>query len=302
LLEGFICPNGSRIKIEGCFTRCQFEHRCMTLPSLALISSERKWTGRASTTQLLLGTMEAFLKLTKPYYTDPDKRAFMMEGIKHHKNLEVKAKELGIASEVALSIDKDIVDLLEWENGDLVLTDYKLWGSFKVAKALGIEEAGKQPDPSGATYKSSGKWGKAGSPKMVSVFRANPDKADNWEAELQLNNYRVKATPVLESIGLKISRMQVQATVRDGGLYIAKDRGIDRRVYTIPVPVIPDEVVIEYFITKQEALNIALEQGHWDWPCNEQECWGGNKCEEWCDVWEFCGKGRLVHDIGGKNV
>ena len=300
MLEGFICPDGSKIKIEDCFARCQFGHRCMTLPSLAIISSERKWTGMASTTQLLLGTMEAFLKLTKPYYVDPDKRVFMLGGITVHRNLDMKAKELGLTSELALSIDRDIIDLLEWDDGDLVLTDHKWWGSFKVAKALGIVEVGKQPDPSGAVYKTNGKWGKAGSPKMIPVFREDPDKVDNWEAELQLNNYRVKATPLLKSVGLKIKRMQLEVFVRDGGLYIAKDRGVVRRSYMINIPEIPDEVVMDYFCYKQDCLTKALQDKGWYVPCNAEECWGGNKCEEWCEVWEHCPKGRLVHEIGGK--
>lgn len=299
MLIGFICPDGQKISVEDCFKQCRFERRCMTLPSLALISSERKWSGRASTTQLLLGTMEAFLKLTKPYFVDPDKRAFMMGGIVHHRSLEMMAKELGLAAEMALSIDRDIIDLLEWENSDLVLTDYKQWGSFKVAKALGIIETGKQPDPTGKTYQRDGKWGKAGSPRMIPVFGQDPDKADNWEAEFQLNNYRVKATPLLESVGLAIKRMQLQVTVRDGGLYIAKERGIDRRVYMIPIPEIPDEVIIDYFCEKQDALNKALTDGEWLLPCNSKETWEGNKCEDWCDVWEYCPQGRLVHEIGG---
>lgn len=300
MLEGFICPDGQTVKIEECMASCRIGRRCMTLPSLVLLSSERQWTGRGSTTQLITGTMEAFLKLTQPYYVDPDKRAFMLGGIRHHQNMEDVAKELGLATEIALSIDRDIMDLLEWEGSDLVLTDYKWWGSYKVAKALGLVEVGKQPDPSGEVYKTNSKYGKAGSPKMVSVFAPDPSRVDNWEAEFQLNNYRVKATPLLEKVGLKIARMQLQITVRDGGLYVALDRGIVKRVYMIDIPEVPDEVVIGYFIFKQECLAQALDQGSWDLPCTVKESWEGNKCEDWCEVWEHCSKGRLVHSLGGK--
>jgi len=170
-----------------------------------------------------------------------------------------------------------------------VLTDLKLWGSYRVAKALGIVEVGKKPDPSGATYKSSGKWGKAGSPKMVPVFQQMPQEADNWESEMQLNRYRV----MLEERGITIGRMQVQATVRDGGLAVAFTRGIFRNTCMIPVPRLGDDEVRNYFQIKADNLAIALKDNRWDEPCNDRECWEGVRCKSYCDVARNCPKGIL---------
>lgn len=270
--------------------------RCLTLPSLKLISKEREWNGVASTTQLLNGTMYEYLRLTQPYYVDPDSRAFMLAGIKHHGALEEVAKELGLPSEVALSIDRDIFDLVEVEEEGLILTDYKLWGSFKVAMALGIVETGKKPDPSGAVYKSTGKWGKAGSPKMVGEFAQKPALADNWETELQLNRYRIK----LEDLGVKVARMQLQVTVRDGGLFIAEQRGVYRKIYRIPVKFLDNLEVGTYFAVKDTHLKEALMKG-WSEPCGSKECWDGIRCKDYCDVAQFCPKGKLVKTLeGGK--
>src|SRR3990167_7977846 len=124
MLEWFICPDQIQVRVKDCLSECRMAERCLTLPTLKLISNEREWTGTPSTTQLLIGTMEAFLKLTQPYSVDPDKRAFMLAGTIHHQKLEAIAKELGLPSEVALSVDRDIFDLLELEDGQLVLTDY----------------------------------------------------------------------------------------------------------------------------------------------------------------------------------
>lgn len=249
---------------------------------------------QASTTQLLNGTMLTYLTLTKPYYIDPDSKAFMLQGTKHHQELELIAKELGLASEIPLSVDRDIFDLLEIEDGKIVLTDYKLWGSFRIAKVLGIEEAGRQPDPSGELYKSSGKWGKAGTPKMIPKFQENPEKSDNYETEFQLNRYRV----MLAELGIRIDRMQLQVTVRDGGLYIAKNRGITRNFYKVPVRVIPDQDVLDFFNYKAECLKEALDAG-WDEPCNDRETWEGIRCQSYCDVWEHCSKGQIAHSQKG---
>lgn len=287
-LEWFRCPDGEITTIKDCLEKCRLGERCLTLPTLTVLSTEREWNGVASTTQLLNGTMMEFLKLTQPYVVDPDSRAFMLAGTRHHEALEVVAKELGLPSEVALSIDRDIFDLLEKENGDLVLTDYKNWGSYRVAKCLGIVETRKQPHPTD-TYKKLGWWGKAGTPKMIPVFQRMPQEAENWEAEMQLNRYRV----MLEDRGIPIKRMQVQVTVRDGGLQVARSRGVDRNTYMIPIPELENEEILSYFDDKATDLTKALADGKWDIPCDNRECWDGARCKGYCEVARNCPKGLL---------
>lgn len=296
MLKGFVCSDGEKVTLEECFQSCRMGDRCQEEPDLHMMSQEREWKGVASTTQLLNGTMLTYLKLSHDYWISPDSRAFMLQGTMHHKNLEEVAKELGLPVEIALSEDRDIFDLLVWHGKDLCLVDRKVWGSFRVAKALGIVEVGKEPSPDGACYKSSGKWGKAGSPKMVSKWGVDPSKADNYEAELQLNRYRVM---LKEKTGLNVAEMYLRVLVRDGGLYIAKNRGVDRLTYKIPVARLDDQYVLDYFEEKQGDLMIALEQG-WDIPCSPSESWGGIRCKQYCDVAEFCPRGKLVQSIGGE--
>jgi hypothetical protein len=265
----------------------------MTKPTLLAVSDNRVWNGTASTTQLLNGTMMEFLRITKPYSIDPQSRAFSLHGTLHHAALEDKAKELGLPTEVALTgDDRDVFDLLEPDTNGWVLTDYKTWGSYRVARAIGLVEVGKVPDPSGEVYKTSGKWGKAGSPKMVSKWEIHPDQADNWDAEYQLNRYRV----MLALRHVNITRMQVQATLRDGGLQVATSRGLDRNIYLIPIRMIPDATILSYFDDKQTKLKLALEQGWWTEPCNDRECWEGNRCKGYCEVAEYCPKGYLMQE------
>lgn len=294
MLENFVCPDKEVVLVEDCLKKCRMGERCLTLPTLKLISNEREWNGTASTTQLLNGTMLEYLKITQPYDVVPEERAFMLAGTLHHKALEEVAKELGLAAEIPLSVDRDIFDLIEVEEEGLVLTDYKLWGSYKVAKALGIVEVGKQPDPTGAVYKSTGKWGKKGDPKMIPIFDEIPELASNWEAEYQLNRYRV----MLEDLGIKINRMQLQVTVRDGGLALAHQRGVFNKMRRIPVEFIDSHEVKDYFEYKAGCLNEALAEG-WDTPCNNAECWDDVRCRSYCDVAQYCPKGQIVKSIEG---
>jgi len=290
MLEQFKCPDGDIIKVSDCLNECRMAERCMTLPTLTLTSEEREWNGVASTTQLLNGTMMEYLKLTKPYCVDPDSRAFMLAGTKHHQSLERVAKTLGLPAEVALSVDRDIFDLIEIEDDHLVLTDYKLWGSFKVAKALGLVKVGMKPDPSGATYKTTTRWGKAGEAKQVPVFATLADQIDLWEVEYQQNRYRVK----LEELGVKIARMQLQVTVRDGGLAVASSRGITRNVYRIPIKALRNEDVVGFFKFKDDQLQYALKYG-WTTPCTVAETWEGKRCADYCDVNMYCPQGILAN-------
>lgn len=296
MLEWYRCPDGQNIPVKEClaypYGSCRLPERCLTYPTLTKIAEEREWTGEPSTTQLLNGTMMEFLKLTQPYTVDPDSRTFALLGTRHHELLEEIAKTLNLPSEVALTgEDRDILDLLEPAgDGTYILTDYKTWGSYRVAKAIGLIEVGKKPDPNGAVYKTTTKWGKAGSIKQVSVFQEMPSETDNFEAELQLNHYRILFE---EKCNRKISKMRIQATIRDGGLAVARGRGLDRNTKMITVARLNDGDVLAYFREKRKALLLALEQGSWTSPCNEQECWDGVRCQSYCDVAMFCPKGML---------
>ncbi len=294
MIEWFRCPDGEIIPYKDCLTKCRMPERCETLPYLHLASDEREWTGEASTTQLLNGTMYSFLKITMPYTIDPDDMAFAIHGTKSHTQLEEKAKELGLPSELSATHDgRNIIDLIEYEDEVLTLTDYKTWGSFRVAKALGIVQTGKKPDPSGEVYKRGGIWGAAGSSKMVSVFQQMSNEVDNFEAELQLNRYRI----MLEETGIPVGRMRVHAIVRDGGLAVARGRGVERSTYIIPIQRLPDDKVKMYFHIKAKSLEEALRNNSWTTPCDNRECWDGARCRGYCEVASFCPKGILE---GGK--
>jgi len=244
-----------------------------------MMADERKWTGRPSTTQLLNGTMLEFLKITRGYTIDPQKRAFALLGTKHHEELAEVAHGLGLLAEVALSPDgKDIYDLLEPENGAWTLSDYKTWGSYRVVRALGIIKQGK------------GKEAK---------FRIVESEKDLWESEMQLNHYRI----LLEEHGVKVGRMQVQVTVRDGGLQVAQTRGIKDNIYLIPINRLPDGQVNLYFDMKNHALLASLENYKNDPqylppPCNSRESWDGARCRGYCEVSHFCPKGMMEQKGG----
>ena len=138
-------------------------------------------------------------------------------------------------------------------------------------------------------YKSSGKWGKAGTPKRITSWTAKPELSETEDEQLQLNHYRV----LLESQGYTpINKMRVQATVRDGGLKAAMERGVTNTIYLIDIPRMEDYQVESFFERKRIALVHAVTSGIAPAVCDAKESWGGRRCQDYCEVAPNCPKGK----------
>jgi hypothetical protein len=293
-LRNFICPDGGVISPGECLKEggCRSGNRCATRNYLKLAASERVWTGKPSTTQLIQGTLAAFLKITKPYDVPPESRAFMINGAMAHAKLENMDDEYSLAEEVFSGESiSGISDVIEEELGKVTLWDYKTSGSFKVVKALGLTKTERKVETE-EVYKSGTKKGQ----KRIKIIREltiNPDNVDVRDWTLQLNLYRIYAERKLLK---KISRLRVQVIVRDGGCHIAAGRGVFRKLYPIEIPIMRDEEVLEYFDLKKNDLNKALEQGYWEEICSKEENWDGLKCSKYCEVAQHCKYGKYLKE------
>ena len=272
-LSHFRCPDGVEIDADSCLSQCRLGQRCVTKATLlAIKNGEREWDGIPHVTQLLNGTMLEFLRITKPYTVDPQDRAFALLGSAHHKLLEEQEDSV-IIPEIPFETDvAGTSDSLEWDDrlGGYILTDYKTWGSFRVAKALGLVKEGK------------GKYAR---------FTQVEDRKDLHDVNLQLNMYRIG----LEGTGWKpIKQLQVQATVRDGGTYMARNNGIDKKIYTIPIDILLDDYVNKFFDIRSKMLKMAIDNNHMPYPCDDRESWGGRRCAGYCEVANYCPKGRAA--------
>jgi hypothetical protein len=288
-LKHFVCPDTIKIRVEECLKEsgCRMRNRCATRSYLRLIASERPWNGKPSTTQLIQGTMQAFLKLTQNYAVSPDQRAFMIHGTKVHNNLETSDDEFSFLEERFEGKDTPetgISDVFEIENDKSILADYKTSGSFKVAKALGFYV---DTEETGEIFKTGKRKGEA---KTRQILKRDDTKIDRWEWELQLNKYRIE----LEKRGFKVDELKIQCIVRDGNTFIARSRGVFRNVYYFNITKIPDEQILAYFEGKRQALFEALKFGEWKTVCSAKENWDGLKCANYCEVAEFCPLGKYL--------
>ncbi|MBU0479106.1 hypothetical protein KKC91_11135 [bacterium] len=281
MMKWFICPDEGKIEPCECLKEggCRMGDRCASRSTLKLASRQREWKGTPSTTQMINGTMLAFLQLTVDYGLSIDQMAFRLLGTSSHAKLEVEDELSLLEQKFEQDGQSGIADFVETENGLSILGDYKTSGSFKVSKALGFY---KKTIFTGEYYKSGERKDE---PKTKKILVQEPDKVDMREWELQLNRYRL----FVESNDIKINRIKIEAIVRDGGTIAARSRGVDKNLYYFDVKILPDEEVREYFKQKRDALLKALADGKWDEPCKEEERWGNGdkkplRCLFYCPV------------------
>jgi hypothetical protein len=280
---GFIYPNGDKVSFDDVKKgKVDVEKMGMTLPTLMEMSKERDVNRKPSTTELLIGTCEAYLKRREEYYINPQDRAFSLAGTMHHARLEQHSDDRHLLEEELEGFNiTGIVDLYDKETNTLI--DYKNTGSYKCSQLLGMTY-NKIPCPSGAKYKSSGKWGKKGSPKMVKNWYRDEGLADYGDWGWQLNWYRY----LLERKGQEVDKMYIQVTLRDGGIIVARERGLDRNIYLIEIPKYDDEVLEYKFLSARDKLVKALECDNLPEKCTTEQTWNGRKCEAFCEVRHLC--------------
>lgn len=287
----FKCPDGEQIEIADCLKSggCRMGQRCSTLPYLRMIGYDREWRG-VSPSSAGNGPRLMYLKQVVDYAIDPNDRAFAALGTAVHGKLSLQAYTFNVLSEESLNDDQmrgisDVLEADEIQEGWFILSDYKTWGSFKVAKAKGIYQVDAPVlDDNGnqVVYKTGEKKGQ---PKTRKETRIDPGKADLISEEYQLNRYRI----FFERLGFKVSRLQIQAIPRDGGTYIAQGRGIDKNIYIIPVKRLDDEKVLGFYDNLKAEVDQAFKDG-FARKCNAWECWDGRRCSGFCEVAEACKK------------
>lgn len=181
----------------------------------------------------------------------------------------------------------DILEEDEYKPGYYVLTDNKSSGSFKIKKWLGLvsethEETILDGDGKPVLLKSGKNMGQPKTKKHRTIT-IDPKKVDIYAEKLQINRYRI----MYEVKGFPISRMQIQAIPRDGNTYVAKNYGITKSLYLIPIKRLPNKEVLDFYKLLADEVNEAFKTGYAR-ECNNWEAWDGKRCSDFCEVKDAC--------------
>ena len=293
-LTHYRCPDGRECPVNECLKHCRLEGkmnpttgmlyvpcgRCLSRRALLAIAAERRWTGRPSTTQLLNGTLEEYLKLTEPYTIDPMQSVFALHGTAVHEALEEntegnamteKRLDDGVSTGAFDYFDEEATD----EENTGYLYDDKTYGSYKAAKVLGAVKHKEQI----GLYKN-------GKPKYRTYFTYDGvHGSGRLDLAIQLNDYRMK---LKKCLGKTAKKMICEMIVRDGNTYMAESRGVMQPAYLVEVNKISDHWVSKYMKAKADNLVHAMETGLLPKQCSYRERWGGMKCERFCNVKDKC--------------
>jgi len=284
----FRCPDGERILIDAClqFKGCRMNQRCASLRFLETIAFDRNWRG-ITASMAGDGPRQLYLKQHINYTISPQSRVFAVLGTGSHAKLHEWAPKNVLSEERLEGGTPDCLEQDEYEDGKYILYDDKTWGSYKVMKALGIVKEQKLHDilddeGNPVRYKSGAKKGQKKKEKET-IFTIKPETIDLRAQELQVNYYRT----LFEDRNFPVSKMFLEVPVRDGGIAMAKSRGIDRNLYLIPIKRLPDEEVKTYYERLQEEYDTAIRRGYAR-KCNSWETWDGRRCEGYCEVKFAC--------------
>lgn len=253
-VAGFICPDGQKVDKNDCLQGCRLSFpagRCKAVPFLRRAAKDKLFDGLPSTTQLLAGTRETLIKITKPYYIDPDRKTAAIIGSGVHSLLW---------------------KLIDGEMGEETIVNDLLQGTYDMY------------DPQTKTlydYKTWGVW------KLAKVLSATPEeRADAlFEVVLQMHQYKILLKQKYPQI--PIENLAIQVVSRETNLRQAEQKGLQQGSPLILLPQISDEAVSYYFEIKSEKLKLALSE---DWAplCSRRETWDTKKCQRYCDVKEIC--------------
>lgn len=274
----FQCPNGDITPFKQCLQHC--DHRCMALPALVSAADQRPWRGKPSVTQLIKPTRQTYLEITNDYAVHPMGSIAAMIGTNSHKAFE-EHQPNGWLSEVRLEDDITSGQFDAYDCKNMVLWDWKFFGAFRVAKALGYTPRWKKRIIARGKDKGKEKWEQVFEPGGV---------RDVMEIAVQLNYYRY----LMEKHNLPVKKINVNMFIRGGIDATAKKYGITQAGYIVPINFISLHWVRTYMKAKYDALMRALDSGEIPAVCSKKERWDTSKsypdrrCRDWCSVHEFC--------------
>jgi len=281
MIKKYLCPDGKTIKCEECIKKCRMKLRCCpaTMPA-HVFYSQREWTGKLSVTQALNPHVRNWMAIKQDGISKLEDNIYSMTGTVNHSLHEDAGKNaVGIETEIKLQDDLNYgcADQLEEVDGKYYLHDIKNKKTAQMYYLLDYEQIGEKKFAS-PSYKQTGSKLK-----------------DTDDVVLQLNRYRM----LLEKErNIKISGLFMDVVLIDYSPMASPKRyGIRWQYFSVPVKILNDDFVMDYYIKADANIQNLLESDGPDKPCYECDDWkefgaegSFNRCNYYCSYKETCKK------------
>lgn len=295
MVNGVITREGELLSVEEALNNSFKLGYSASFITAAVNFATRKWNGKAHPTDIVTCPRQAALKYTEDFPIKLEKTVDAMIGTSMHRFF--KGGDHGYDNvKCENEIMNGEIDLIEIvDNSFSVIYDFKVVKSFPVKKALGIyadyepllDEDGNQ------TYFKSG--AKKGQPRTKKVIKQDFSKRDVIPYTRQLNIYRY----LLETGTIKhdflekfpIKALRVSQFLKEAGK-IAAQNGIEHSSYDVPIPIVDDEIMVEFIGERGGGINNFMA-GSGDLPPipdNPNDVWDGRLCRDFCQVADKCKK------------
>lgn len=258
-LKGFICPRTKEpIAFDSCFKGCP--KRCHPLPTLlALADGHREVKpGVYHVTEILNPPKVVYLQRHRDFYREPESLIYVTFGRAFHTIMaEQKDRVQALAgADYQFEDDNHFEVEIKTKHGNAILSgtpDLIIFSQKEIVD-----------------YKT-GKYFY----EVQKLLEGNSDS----KYPMQLNIYRAYGYPEAEKLFLEMNIKDYNQRVRETGV-----KPIERiQIPTMPIPKVKtfvEERIAELLYNEEHPDKIR--------DCNEDELWGGIRCEQYCDGHEFC--------------
>ena len=257
--KGFRCP---KTQEEHPFIYCLRDcpSRCHPRPVLAALINDRPHEpGVYHVTEILNPPQVVYLYRHQDYYTEPESNAYAALGTAYHLMMETGENRL---AGYALPRDNAI---LEQSFRAEIKTPYG------TAILTGRADRYEPDTKTLIDYKTE---------KLYSVKKYF---AGNWEGSkhaFQQNIYRTFMFPEAE-------RILLSCFIKDHGYQALARDGIPA-IVNVEVPIMDSDYVREFVQAKITMLLMNEKDPSTIPDCEQEELWGGRRCEEYCAVNKYC--------------
>lgn len=295
MIDEFICPDKKQIKCTDCLESCRLGRRCVPYTALKSMWERQREPrlDRLSVTEALSPVCYNWMRLKTNGVAEPIDNMYSLIGTLSHMKHESQDTKLQSETKLEDNLNTGTCDVILTEDGKTMMRDIK---TKRIASAPYTLEYTEVKHPV-----------KGRKPiKKYHIEQKGSTLNNNDDHVLQLNRYKIlyeDANP-----GKTIDELWLDYIFIDWSKLTSPTRyGLTRQCYSVPVPILDREDVLNIYQYKHDAVQSALKNGGPNKPCYDEDGFkefgkDGTRCTKYCAYKFECKKYFKAKGIEHKYV